>query len=71
MWAAKKSYLSLRYNGAISYLFVNGVEIYISRAKVFEITTATFCLGKIFQPLIWEILDYMSIIFQAIMIILM
>ena len=43
----KKICLSLHYNGANSYLFVNGTEIYKSKAKDSEIATIPLCLGNI------------------------
>ena len=43
----KKICLSLHYNGANSYLFVNGTEIYKSKAKDSEIVTIPLCLGNI------------------------
>ena len=39
--------LSLHYNGANSYLFVNGTEIYKFKAKDSEIVASPFCLGNI------------------------
>ena len=39
--------LSLHYNGANSYLFVNGTEIYKFKAKDFEIAASPLCLGNI------------------------
>ena len=39
--------LSLHYNGANSYLFVNGTEIHKSKAKDSEIETTSLCLGNI------------------------
>ena len=42
-----KFYLSLHYNGANSYLFVNDTEIHKFKAKDFEIVTTPLCLGKI------------------------
>ena len=39
--------LSLHYNGANSYLFVNGTEIYKFKAKDSEIVTSPLCLGII------------------------
>ena len=39
--------LSLHYNGANSYLFVNGTEIYKFKAKDYEIVPSTLCLGNI------------------------
>ena len=43
----KKFCLSLHYNGANSYLFVNGTEIYKRKAKNSEIIASTLCLGNI------------------------
>ena len=39
--------LSLHYNGANSYLFVNGTEIYKLKAKDSEIVPYSLCLGNI------------------------
>ena len=39
--------LSLHYNGANSYLFFNGTEIYKFTAKDSEIVTSPLCLGNI------------------------
>ena len=43
----KKFCLNLNYNGANSYLFVNGTEIYKFNAKGFEIVATPLCLGNI------------------------
>ena len=43
----KKFYLSLHYNGANSYIFVNGVEIYKLKSKGSEINTTSLCLGTV------------------------
>ena len=43
----KKFCLSLHYNGANSYLFVNGKEIDKSNTKDSEIVAFPLCLGKI------------------------
>ena len=43
----KKFCLSLHYNGANSYLFVNGTEIYKFKAKKSEISLGSICLGNI------------------------
>ena len=43
----KKFCLSLHYNGAISYLFVNGTGIYKFKAKDSEIVASLLCLGNI------------------------
>ena len=39
--------LSLHYNGANSYLFVNGTEIFKFKAKDSEIVATPLCLGNI------------------------
>ena len=43
----RKFCLSLLYNGANSYLFVNGIEIYKIEAKDSEIVATPLCLGNI------------------------
>ena len=43
----KKFCLSLHYNGANSYLFVNGTEIYKFKEKDSEIVVGPICLGNI------------------------
>ena len=43
----KKFCLSLHYNGANSYLFVNGKEIYKFKAKDSAIVASPLCLGNI------------------------
>ena len=43
----KKFYLSLHYNGASSYLFVSGTEIYKFNAKDSENVATPLCLGNI------------------------
>ena len=45
--AKKKFCPSLHYNGANSYLFVNGTEIYKFKGKDSEIIGAPSCLGNI------------------------
>ena len=37
----------MHYNGANSYLFVNGTEIYKFKAKDSEIVATSLCLGNI------------------------
>ena len=49
----KKFCLSLHYNGANSYLFVNGTEIHKFKAKDSEIVAAPLCLGNISEG--WSI----------------
>ena len=41
--------LSLHYNGANSYLFANGTEIYKFKAKDSEIVAIPLCLGNILK----------------------
>ena len=43
----KKFCLSLHYEGANSYLFVNGTEIHKFKAKDSEIVASPLCLGNI------------------------
>ena len=43
----KKFCFSLHFNGANSYLFVNGTEIYKFKAKDSEILVGPICLGNI------------------------
>ena len=45
--ANKRFCLSLHYNGANSYLFVNGTEIYKFKARDFEILVGPTCLENI------------------------
>ena len=47
MVTKKKFCLSLHYNGANRYLFVNGTEIYKFKAKDSEIVETPLCLGNI------------------------
>ena len=49
----KKFCLSLHYNGANSYFFVNGTEIYKFKSKDSEIVTTQLCLGNISKD--WSI----------------
>ena len=43
----KKFWLSFHYNGANSYLFVNGTEIYKFKANNYEMVAALLWLGNI------------------------
>ena len=45
--------LSLHYNGANSYLFVNGTEFHKFKAQVSEIVAIPLCLGKILKD--WSV----------------
>ena len=47
--------LSLHYNGGNSFLFVNGTEIIMFKAKDSEIVARPFCLGNISKD--WSIDD--------------
>ena len=47
MVTKEKFCLGLHYNGANSYLFVNGSEIYKFKAKDSEIVSTLLCLGNI------------------------
>ena len=49
----KKFCLSLHYNGANSYLFVNGTEIYKFKAKNSEIIVGPICLENILND--WSV----------------
>ena len=49
----KKFCLSLHYNGANSYLFVNGTENYKFKAKDSEIVPSPLCLGNISKDWIY------------------
>ena len=39
--------MNLHYNGANSYLFVNGIEIHKFKEKDYEIVASPLCLGNI------------------------
>ena len=45
--AKKKFCLTLHYNGANSYLFVNGTEIFKFKAKDSKVVPSPLCLGNI------------------------
>ena len=49
----KKFCLSLHYNGANSYLFLNGIDIYEFKAKDSKIVATPLCLGNISKD--WSI----------------
>ena len=56
----KKLSLSLHYNGANSYLFVNGTEIYKFKATYSEIVPAPLCLGNISKD--WSVDMFMILV---------
>ena len=69
----KKFRSSLHYNGANSYLFVNGTEIYKFKAKDSEIVATPLCLGDISKD--WSVdnmkkLDLM-VMFMILVLIMM
>ena len=70
----KKICLSLHYNGANSYLFFNGIEIYKFNAKDSENARTPLCLGNISKD--WlvdnmkEELDLMAM-FMIVVLIMM
>ena len=49
--------ISLLYNGANSYLFVNGTEIIKFKAKYSEIVATPLCLGNISKNLSADNMD--------------
>ena len=49
----KRFSLSLCYNGANSYLFVDGIEIHKFKAKDFETVATPLCLGNILKD--WSV----------------
>ena len=53
--ANKKIFLSLHYNGANSYLFVNDTDIYKFKAKDSEIVVGPICLGNISKD--WSVVN--------------
>ena len=59
----KKFCLCLHYNGANSYFFVSGTEIYEFKAKDSKINEISLCLGNISKDFsadnIWKLLDFM------------
>ena len=55
--------LNLAYNGANSYLFVNGTEIHKFKAKDSEIVATPLCLGNISKD--WSVDNMKRIGFSA------
>ena len=61
----------MHYNGANSYLFVNGTEIYKFKAKDSEIVATPLCLGNISKD--WSVdnmkkLDLMAMFMTLVLI---
>ena len=73
----KKFCLSLHYNGANSYQFVNGTEIYKFIAKDSEIVATPLCLGNISKD--WStdnmkkqvLMDMSMILVQIVMLLIL
>ena len=64
--AAKRRFcLSLHYNGANSYLFVNGVEIIKFKAKDSEIIPYVLCL-EMFQKIFQQVTEKNRIIWNCL-----
>ena len=63
-----KFYLSLHYNGANSYLFVNGTEIIKFKAKDSEITTYELYLGNISKN--WSLDNIKKLVYRVVFMIL-
>ena len=67
--------LSVHYNGANSYLFVNGTEIYKFKAKDSEIVATPLCLGNISKD--WSVenmkkkLDFMAMLMILVLIMML
>ena len=59
----KKFCLSLHYNGANIYLFVNGTEIHKFKAKDYAIVGALLCLGNISKD--WSTDNMIKTIFNG------
>ena len=66
----KKFCLSLHYNGANSYLFVNGTEIYKFKAKDSEIVASPSCLGNISKNWSAENLKKTSLMDMSMIVVL-
>ena len=64
----KKFCLSLHYNGANSYLFVNGTETYKFKAKDSEIVATPLCLGNISKD--WSVDNMKKTGFNGMLMIL-
>ena len=60
--------LSLHYNGANSYLFVNGTEIIKFKAKDSEITPYQLCLGNISKD--WSVDNMVIFVILALIVML-
>ena len=54
-WLERNLHLSLHYNGANSYLFVNSKEIHKLKAKDSEIVATPLCLGNISKD--WSVVN--------------
>ena len=62
--------LSLHYNGANSYLFVSGTEIYKFKAKYSAIFVAPICLGNISKDWLVDNMKKLDLLFMFIILVL-
>ena len=74
LWQETKFCLSLHYNGANSYLFVNGTEIHKFKTKDSEIVAVSLCLGNISKD--WSVdnmkkLDLMGTLMSLVLIMML
>ena len=73
----KKFCLNLHYDGANSYLFVSGTEIYELNAKDSEIVASPLCLGNISKDWLIDnmkkqvLMDMFMILVQIIMLLIL
>ena len=61
LWLEWDFVLSMHYNGANSYLFVNGTEIHKFKANDSEIVPVPLCLGNVTGEFSWQNMKKMSI----------
>ena len=66
----KKFCLNLHYDGANSYLFVNGTEIYKFKAKDSEIVASPLCLGNISKDWLIDMKEKKQVLMDMFMILL-
>ena len=73
-WQETKFCLSLHYNGANSYLFVNGTEIHKFKTKDSGIVAVSLCLGNVSKD--WSVdnmkkLDLMGTLMTLVLIMML
>ena len=66
----KKSCLNFHHNGANSYLFVSGTEIYKFKAKYSAIFVAPICLGNISKDWLVDNMKKLDLLFMFIILVL-